>query len=408
MSSPQSNKKPIKILLICFILLFIFGLGYYISMKIYSTPEKEPKHNNISYDKSSTKSLKDEYSKVTSNTDNSNIEKSELISWDFTSVSSSLDSLTTRNYGSDNLSDGDITTTWSEGESGDGIGSWIQLFSNTEFIISKLQLKNGYKKSKELFFKNNRAKKIKVEFSEGESSIWELSDGFSFDNTLTLDSPITTTSLKLTILEVYEGSTYKDTCISELLVYGFPAEIPTMNNSTTNTDIVNIKDIDNTIIVDLKYATEDNFTKQKVYTSDECFLRRKTAEKLSSANRELRTLGYTIKIWDGYRPLEVQKLFWKLVPDSRYVAHPDKGSRHNRGASVDITLVNNSTDEELKMPSSFDEFSEKAWRNSSSMSKKEKLNLELLTDVMIKHGFSTINTEWWHFDDIDWRDYKLK
>jgi len=377
-------------------------------MKTYSITEKKSKHNNISYDQSSSESPKNKNLKTTSNSDNSSIEKAQLLSWDFTSASSSLDSLTTCNYSSINLSDGDITTSWSEGESCDGIGSWIKLCSNTEFIISKLAIENGYKKSKELFFKNNRSKKIKIEFSAGESIIWDLSDGFTVENFLIFDDAITTNSLKLTILEVYEGSKYKDTCISEIFVYGCSTETPTICNSTTKTNLINIKDIDNTIIVDLKYATENNFTKQKVYTCNDCFLRRKTAEKLSSANRELRTLGYTIKIWDGYRPLEVQKLFWDLVPDSRYVAHPDKGSRHNRGASADITLVTNSTGQELKMPSSFDDFPEKAWRNNPSMSNDEKSNLKLLTDIMIKHGFSTINTEWWHFDDIDWRDYPLK
>lgn len=119
--SSQSNKKPMKILLLSFILLFTFiGWG--------SDP------NPIF---------------GTSNTDNSSIEKPQLLSWDFTSASSSLDSLTTCNYGSNNLSDGAITTTWSEGESGDGIGSWIQLSSDNNFIISKLQLENGYKKSEE-------------------------------------------------------------------------------------------------------------------------------------------------------------------------------------------------------------------------------------------------------------------
>lgn len=172
------------------------------------------------------------------------------------------------------------------------------------------------------------------------------------------------------------------------------------------TGLVRVKDIDPSIIIDLKYATSDNFTGQKVYTVPICLLQKQTAEKLKKANQEFIKDGYRIKIWDAYRPFDVQKKFWKLVPDSRYVANPKKGSRHNRGCSVDITLVDDNGIE-LEMPTSFDDFSQKASRSYKGNSNNARDNLKYMTDIMCKNGFNTINSEWWHFDDTNWEEYVI-
>lgn len=165
--------------------------------------------------------------------------------------------------------------------------------------------------------------------------------------------------------------------------------------------LVLVKDIIPDIEIELKYATEDNFTKTKVYPYDICVLQKSTAIKLKKANDELMKMGYRLKIWDAYRPLSVQKIFWELVPDSRYVANPNTGgSKHNRGTAVDVTLVDMNGNE-LEMPTGFDDFTEKAARSYGNISETARKNVELLTNIMVKNGFTTITTEWWHYNDSD-------
>nr|MBP7175450.1 D-alanyl-D-alanine carboxypeptidase family protein [Thermoclostridium sp.] len=165
--------------------------------------------------------------------------------------------------------------------------------------------------------------------------------------------------------------------------------------------LVRLEDIDPDIAIELKYATTDNFTKQKVYPLDICVLQKQTAGKLAKVNAELMQSGYRIKVWDAYRPLAVQRIFWELVPDSKFVANPDKGgSKHNRGTAVDVTLIDMEGNE-LEMPSGFDDFSGKGSRKSTDMSELAKKNMKLLTDAMVRNGFTTITSEWWHYNDSD-------
>lgn len=172
-------------------------------------------------------------------------------------------------------------------------------------------------------------------------------------------------------------------------------------------NLVNVSDMDSSFIFDIKYATNDNFTKTVVYPVNVCVLQRETALKLINANTEFKKLGYRIKIWDAYRPIYVQKIFWNLVLDERFIANPNKkGSRHNAGTAVDITLVDE-VGRELKMPSDFDDFSDRACRNYECMSEEELKNINFLTGIMESCGFITIDTEWWHFEDCDYNKYKI-
>lgn len=169
--------------------------------------------------------------------------------------------------------------------------------------------------------------------------------------------------------------------------------------------LVLVRDIVPDVEIELKYATEDNFTKTQVYPHDICALQKSTAIKLKKANTELMEIGYRLKIWDAYRPLSVQKIFWNLVSDSKYVANPSTGgSKHNRGTAVDVTLVDMNGNE-LEMPTEFDDFTGKAARSNKDISIAAKKNVELLTNVMIKNGFTTISTEWWHYNDSDSGNY---
>ncbi len=168
--------------------------------------------------------------------------------------------------------------------------------------------------------------------------------------------------------------------------------------------LVEVRSVDPTILVELAYATDQNFTGQVLYNVEICLLRRNTAEKLAAANAEFSRDGYSLKVWDAYRPREVQVIMWEHKPDGVYVADPDVGSNHNRGAAVDVTLVD-IYGNELEMPTGFDVFGEQASRNNPGMSEEARNNLDYLTEVMVKHGFSPIQAEWWHFNDSDLSKY---
>ncbi len=172
-------------------------------------------------------------------------------------------------------------------------------------------------------------------------------------------------------------------------------------------DLVDIHTVNSHIRLDIRYATENNFTHRKVYSEAVCRLRTGTAAKLSAVQKELEGMGLGLKVFDCYRPLDVQRKFWALMPDERYVANPAKGSRHNRGAAVDLTLVN-AAGAELEMPTAFDDFTEKAHRDYRALPASAIKNRDLLERVMKKHGFVPLPTEWWHFDDADWERYPLQ
>jgi D-alanyl-D-alanine dipeptidase len=175
-------------------------------------------------------------------------------------------------------------------------------------------------------------------------------------------------------------------------------------------DLVDVQTVNKNIRIEIRYATTNNFMNQKLYPSGKrCFVRRSAAEKLDSVQRELETSGLGLKIYDGYRPLSVQKKMWAVMPDDRFVANPAKGSRHNRGAAVDVTLVR--TDgTEIPMPTPFDDFTEKAFRNATiaqGISEEALRNSQTLQRVMEKYGFKGLATEWWHFDELGWERYEI-
>jgi D-alanyl-D-alanine dipeptidase len=171
-------------------------------------------------------------------------------------------------------------------------------------------------------------------------------------------------------------------------------------------DLVDIMKLDSTIVVELKYATADNFLQDTLYSANICLLRRAVAERLVKVHHSLRPMGLGLKIWDGYRPLSVQKKMWEKLPDPRYVADPKRGSNHNRGAAVDVTLVD-LEENELEMPTDFDDFSRRAGSNYPYVSESAKRNRTILQDAMRAQGFLTISSEWWHFNDKDCKKYSI-
>ena len=173
-------------------------------------------------------------------------------------------------------------------------------------------------------------------------------------------------------------------------------------------DFVEIKALIPTIVIDLPYATENNFFKKRFYKSQRCLLRREVVEKLAKVQLDLSKQGLGLKIWDGYRPRSVQYEFWKVLPDANYVADPSKGSRHNRGAAVDLTLIDLKTGAELPMPTGYDDFTPKAAADFKLVSPEVKKNRAILQNAMTAHGFEIFPSEWWHFDAAGWEKFELE
>jgi len=171
--------------------------------------------------------------------------------------------------------------------------------------------------------------------------------------------------------------------------------------------LVDVQKVIPGVVLDIRYATTNNFTGRQLYPFSKCYLRQAAAEKLRAAQAELATTGYGLKIYDGYRPLTVQWKMWEVFPQPGYVADPRKGSRHNRGAAVDVTLIRLADGTELVMPTPYDDFTERAHRNFKDLPEETIRNRELLQQVLTKHGFVGLPTEWWHFDDKDWRKYPI-
>lgn len=166
-------------------------------------------------------------------------------------------------------------------------------------------------------------------------------------------------------------------------------------------NLVNVKEYIPDIFVDLKYATEDNFTGHRIYDFSEAYLRYGTVRKLQKVQEVLRELGLSLKIWDAYRPTAAQFVFWEICPDDTFIANPYKGfSSHSRGNAVDITLVT-AEGKDLPMPTEFDDFSGKAARIYSAWSKEAAANVMLVEWLMLENGFRVYEDEWWHYVDTD-------
>ncbi len=174
-------------------------------------------------------------------------------------------------------------------------------------------------------------------------------------------------------------------------------------------DLVEIIKLDPTIKLDIRYATKNNFVGKAVYKQSRAFLQRPAAEALVRVNQTLRKMGYGLVIFDGYRPWSVTKVFWDVTPADKkiFVADPSKGSRHNRGCAVDLSLFDLKTGAEVKMPSEYDEMTERAHINYECATPEAKRLREMLRSAMSAEGFSVYEPEWWHYDYKDWKEYPI-
>lgn len=171
--------------------------------------------------------------------------------------------------------------------------------------------------------------------------------------------------------------------------------------------MIDIQKLNPKIIVDIRYKTKENFVGEPLYPdSARVFLIKEAAEALSRVQEALEKKNLGLKIYDGYRPLSVQKKMWAKYPVEGFVANPAKGSNHNRGMAVDVTLVG-ANGNELAMPSPYDEFSKRAHREYKGASPGEKKSRSLLQKEMEREGFHGLATEWWHFDYKNAKDYPV-
>jgi D-alanyl-D-alanine dipeptidase len=179
---------------------------------------------------------------------------------------------------------------------------------------------------------------------------------------------------------------------------------------TTDADnaMLDVKKVIPAVITDIKYCSNQNFMTQPLYPHiSTTYLRKPAAMALAIVQKKLLQKGLGLKIWDAYRPYSVTEKMWEVVKDDRYAADPKFGSGHNRGAAVDITIVNLVTKEELNMGTGFDNFSDTAHINFKNLPQEVLQNRQLLQQLMQENGFKVLETEWWHFYLPDAKKYGL-
>lgn len=173
-------------------------------------------------------------------------------------------------------------------------------------------------------------------------------------------------------------------------------QVPDLS-TLADTTFVRLADYSDDFVYDMRYATENNFLKAQVYQCGECYVRAIIAKALIKANKAFMEQGYRIKFFDCYRPHDVQKKMWEIVPNATYVANPAKGSIHNKGGAVDITLTT-LEGEQLDMGTTFDFFGRKARHAYQELPKQVLDNRKLLKSGMEAYGFGAITSEWWHYN----------
>lgn len=172
-------------------------------------------------------------------------------------------------------------------------------------------------------------------------------------------------------------------------------------------ELINLKLFIPGIVLDIRYATTNNFTKEKIYNLPRAYARKPVAEALKKAQADFNKQGCGIKVFDGYRPYSATVKFYEVYRDTTYVASPYKGSRHNRGCAIDMTLFDLKTGKDLPMPTEYDSFKKEAWPSTPVKDPVIKKNRDLIISVMQKHGFKVNSSEWWHFDFVGWQKFEV-
>jgi D-alanyl-D-alanine dipeptidase len=197
--------------------------------------------------------------------------------------------------------------------------------------------------------------------------------------------------------------------VPELIKEALTATPPKETGDFLPSDLVELTKLDPTIKLDIRYATTNNLFGTVFYSQARAFMQRAPAEALVRINRKLKESGYGLLVHDGYRPWYVTKVFWDATPDDKklFVADPSKGSRHNRGAAVDLSLYYLKTAKPVEMVSTYDETTDRAYPNYPGGTSLQRWHRDLLRAAMEAEGFTVFEAEWWHFDYKDWQRYRI-
>src|SRR6185503_699403 len=241
------------------------------------------------------------------------------------------------------------------------------------------------------------------------SQMREISTNAISRNQLTLDNII----YKRTPLGPEEGATQLKVTpvrpVPELLKEALAAQPPQETGDFLSTDLVELTKLDPAIKLDIRYATTNNLFGTVFYSQPRAFLQRAPAEALVRVNRKLKSLGYGLLVHDGYRPWYVTKVFWEATPDDKklFVADPSKGSRHNRGCAVDLSLYDQKTGKPSEMVGTYDETTDRSYPDYPGGTSLQRCHRDLLRSAMEAEGFTVYAAEWWHFDYKDWQRYRI-
>jgi len=229
-----------------------------------------------------------------------------------------------------------------------------------------------------------------------------LATAITFDNA----------TLQRRLLNVVHGEVFQITPqkpMQELISTALAAKPPKENKQFRKSDLVDLTDYSDTIKLDIRYATNQNFLGEPIYASARAFMQRPAAEAISRISKKLNKLGYGILVHDAYRPWYVSKVFWDATPEDKkiFVADPNQGSRHNRGAAIDMTLYDLKTGEPIDMVAGYDEMSPRSYPHYPGGSSLQRWHRELLRTHMEADGFTIYDYEWWHFDFKGWENYEI-
>jgi serine beta-lactamase-like protein LACTB len=197
--------------------------------------------------------------------------------------------------------------------------------------------------------------------------------------------------------------------LDDLRKEALAATPPVEKGDFRKSDLVDLTTLDDTIKLDIRYATKNNFLSTPFYTSAKAFMQRPAAEAVARVHKKLAEQGYGLLIHDGYRPWYVTKMFWDATPEKQhmFVADPSKGSRHNRGCAVDLTLYDRKTGKPIEMVGGYDEMSDRSYPGYWGGTSLQRWHRDLLRQAMEAEGFTVYEAEWWHFDYKDWKQYKI-
>jgi D-alanyl-D-alanine dipeptidase len=194
-----------------------------------------------------------------------------------------------------------------------------------------------------------------------------------------------------------------------IIVSAFAQEGPPKEPHKLGEDLIELNVLDKTIKLDIRYATANNFVGRPVYPEARAFLQRPAAEALVRVHKKLNKERLGLVIFDGYRPWSITKLFWEVVPEAKrkFVADPAKGSKHNRGCAIDLSIYDLKTGKLIPMPSGYDEFTDRASPDYKGGTDEGRANRDKLRRLMEAEGFTVNPNEWWHFDYKEWEKYAI-